>query len=97
MEIVNNITMLSVILAGAALIREREHGTIEHLLVMPLTPFQIMLAKVWANGLLVAAGLSLWFVVYGALGMPIVGSVTLFFFAALLHLFSTTAISKLLP
>ncbi len=98
MEIVNNITMLSVILAGAALIREREHGTIEHLLVMPLSPFQIMIAKVWANGLvvLVAAGLSLWFVVYGALAMPIAGSVLLFLFAALLHLFSTTSMGILL-
>lgn len=98
MEIVNNITMLSVILAGAALIREREHGTIEHLLVMPLTPFQIMMAKVWANGLvvLVAAALSLWFVVYGALGMPVAGSASLFLFAAMLHLFSTTAMGILL-
>ena len=50
MKIIDNITLLSVILAGAALIREREHGTLEHLLVMPLTPFQIMAAKVWANG-----------------------------------------------
>ena len=98
MEIVNNITMLSVILAGAALIREREHGTIEHLLVMPLTPFQIMAAKVWANGLVVltAAGLSLGLVIQGALGMPITGSVPLFLFAALLHLFSTTAMGILL-
>lgn len=98
MEIINNITMLSVILAGAALIREREHGTIEHLLVMPLTPFQIMAAKVWANGLVVllAAALSLRFVVQGALAMPIAGSVPLFLFAALLHLFSATAMGILL-
>ncbi|MDH3460514.1 MAG: ABC transporter permease [Burkholderiaceae bacterium] len=98
MEIINNITMLSIILAGAALIREREHGTIEHLLVMPLTPFQIMAAKVWANGLVVllAAALSLYFVVQGALAMPIAGSVALFLFAALLHLFSTTAMGILL-
>lgn len=33
MEIINNVTMLSIILTGAALLREREHGTIEHLLV----------------------------------------------------------------
>jgi ABC-2 type transport system permease protein len=98
MELVNNITFMSIILAGAALIREREHGTIEHLLVMPLTPFQIMAAKVWANGLvvLVAAGLSLAIVVQGALAMPIAGSVALFLFAALLHLFSTTALGVLL-
>ncbi|MCW9014661.1 MAG: ABC transporter permease [Gammaproteobacteria bacterium] len=98
MELVNNITFLSIILAGAALIREREHGTIEHLLVMPLTPFQIMAAKVWANGLvvLVVAALSLWIVVQGALAMPVAGSISLFLFAAMLHLFSTTALGILL-
>ena len=37
MEAINNVTMLTIILVGAAFIREREHGTIEHLLVMPLT------------------------------------------------------------
>ncbi len=35
-QIINNITMLAIILSGAAVVREREHGTIEHLLVMPL-------------------------------------------------------------
>ncbi|VFT38191.1 ABC transporter permease [Pseudomonas aeruginosa] len=58
MEVINQITMLSIILTGAALIREREHGTVEHLLVMPLSAFEIMMAKVWSMGLvvLVAAG-----------------------------------------
>ena len=94
MKIIDNITMLSVILAGAALIREREHGTLEHLLVMPLSPFEIMSAKIWANGLvvLIAAGLSLWLVVRGALGVPIAGSTLLFLFGAALHLFSTTSL-----
>ena len=65
MAIINNITMLAIILAGAAIIREREHGTMDHLLVMPLTPFEIAMAKVWANGLVitVAVGLSLAIVV----------------------------------
>ena len=98
MELVNNITFMSIILAGAALIREREHGTLEHLLVMPLTPFQIMTAKVWANGLvvLVVATMSFWIVVHGALAMPLAGSVVLFLFAAMLHLFSTTALGILI-
>lgn len=98
MELVNNITFLSIILAGAALIREREHGTLEHLLVMPLTPFQIMAAKVWANGLVVlaVAAASLAVVVHGALAMPIAGSVSLFLLAAALNLFSTTALGILL-
>jgi len=98
MEIINQVTMLSIMLTGAALIREREHGTLEHLLVMPLTPFEVMMAKVWANGLvvLVCAGLSLQFVVQGALGVPIAGSVPLFMFGAMLHLFSTTSMGILM-
>jgi ABC-2 type transport system permease protein len=46
----DQLSMLIIILTGAALLREREHGTIEHLLVMPLTAFEIALAKVWSNG-----------------------------------------------
>ncbi len=93
MEIINNVTMLSMILAGAALIREREHGTIEHLLVMPVTPSEIMLAKIWSAALVVllATAFSLFLVVQGALGVPIEGSVALFLAIAALHLFVTTS------
>lgn len=98
MEIINHVTLFSIILTGAALIREREHGTLEHLLVMPVSPFQVMAAKVWANGLVVwvAAGLSLVGVVQGLLGVPIAGSIPLFLLATMLHLFSTTSIGILL-
>ena len=90
----NNVTMLSIILTGAALIREREHGTIEHLLVMPITPAEIMLAKVWAMGLVVllSAAIALVFVVRGVLRVPIEGSITLFLAGAALHLFATTSL-----
>ena len=93
MEVINQITMLSIILTGAALIREREHGTIEHLLVMPVTPLEIMLAKVWSMGLVVllATALSLLLVVQGWLHVPIAGSLPLFLCGALLHLFATTS------
>ena len=93
MEIINNVTMLSIILTGAALIREREHGTIEHLLVMPVTPTEIMVAKVWSMGLVVlaSAALSLTFIVRGLLQVPIEGSVALFLAGAALHLFATTS------
>ena len=75
-QVINQITMLTVILTGAALIREREQGTVEHLLVMPVVPSEIMLAKMIANGLviLVAAMLSLQFVVHWWIGSPINGS-----------------------
>lgn len=93
MEIINSITMLSIILTGAALIREREHGTIEHLLVMPVTPTEIMLAKVWAMGLVVllAVSVSILFVVQLALRVPIQGSIILFMAVTALHLFATTS------
>ena len=94
MGIVNSVTMLAIILAGAAIIREREHGTMDHLLAMPLTPFEIAMAKVWANGfvILVAIALSLWLVVKGLLGVPIIGSIPLFLVGATLYLFFATAI-----
>ena len=94
MEIINQVTMLSIILAGAALIREREHGTVEHLLVMPVTPFEIMLSKVWAMGLVVlgASAASLLIVVQGLLAVPVQGSIPLFLAGTALVLFATTSL-----
>lgn len=93
MELINNVTMLSIVLTGAALIREREHGTIEHLLVLPLKPSEIMLAKVWAMGVVVllATALAVQFVLRDALQMPVSGSVSLFLAGCALHLFATTS------
>jgi ABC-2 type transport system permease protein len=90
MQIVGNITMLSLILSGAAVIREREHGTIEHLLVMPVTPAEIMLAKIWANGSVIVAAtlLSITVVVQWLLEVTINGSIGLFIFGAAIFLFS---------
>jgi ABC-2 type transport system permease protein len=94
MGIITSITMLAIILSGAAIVREREHGTMDHLLVMPLTPFEIAMSKVWANGLVitVAVGLSLYVVVRGILGVPIAGSIPLFMVGVALYLFFATAI-----
>jgi hypothetical protein len=90
MGIINSITMLAIVLAGAAVAREREHGTMDHLLVMPLTPFEIAMSKIWANGLviIVALGLSLYLVVRGLLNIAIAGSIPLFLFGAAVYLSS---------
>ncbi|MGO9004207.1 MAG: ABC transporter permease [Beijerinckiaceae bacterium] len=94
MGLINNVTMLAIILAGAAVAREREHGTMDHLLVMPISPFEIAMAKIWANSLVVAVvvGLSLTLVVHGLLRVPIVGSVPLFMAGVALYLFFATSI-----
>jgi len=92
--IINQLTLLTVVLTGAAVIREREHGTLEHLLVMPLTAFEIAMAKVWANGLviLIAVAISLFGVVEMTLKVPFAGSHLLWFTGVLLYLFFATAL-----
>jgi ABC-2 type transport system permease protein len=97
-EVINKITMLTIILTGAALIREREQGTVEHLLVMPVVPSEIMLAKMIANGLviLVSAMLSLQFVVHWWIGSPINGSLLLFLLGTAIYALVVAALGILL-
>ncbi len=93
-QIVNNITILAIVLTGTALLREREHGTLDHLLVLPLTALEIMLAKIWSNMLVVVlcTWLSLEVVVKGMLGVPLAGSLSLFLLVTALYLFASTAL-----
>ena len=95
---INQITLLTVILTGAALIREREQGTVEHLLVMPVVPAEIMLSKMFANGLVIlaAAMLSLQFVVHLWIGAPIAGAILLFLLGAALYALVVAALGILL-
>jgi ABC-2 type transport system permease protein len=97
-QLINNISVLAIFLCGAAVLREREHGNLEHLLVMPLHPYELMFAKIWSNGLVVilAAMLSLYLVVKGAIGVPIAGSVPLFALGLCIYLFSVTALGIML-
>ena len=98
MQIVTDVTVLAIILVGAAVIREKEHGTIEHLLVMPVRASEIAFAKIFANGfvILVAAIASLWFVVHLMMKVPLAGSLTLFIVSMMIYLFSVTALGILL-
>ena len=92
--LIGQIMWLSTILTGAAMIREREHGTIEHLLAMPLEPLDIAAAKIWANAavVLVAASLSMIFVLQGFLDVTIAGSKAVFLLGTALFLFTATAL-----
>lgn len=97
-QVINNISVLAIFLCGAAVLREREHGNIEHLLVMPLRPFELMFAKIWANAIVViaAAMLSIFLVVKGLIGVPIAGSIPLFAAGLTIYLFSVTALGIML-
>lgn len=93
-QVINNVTMLTIILVGTAYIREREHGTLEHLLAMPLVAAEIMISKIWANGLAVLVGASggLIIIVKMLMQVPIVGSIPLFLLASTVYLFAAAAI-----
>jgi len=98
MEVINSITILSILLPGAALLREREHGTLEHLLALPVTPLEIALAKIGASTLAIlgVAMLSVLGVVHALLGVPLAGSLPLFFLGALLFQVSLAALGVFL-
>jgi ABC-2 type transport system permease protein len=93
-SVIQSITMLSLILTGAALIKEKEHGTVEHLLVMPVTATEIVLSKIWSMGLVVLLGsaFSLTVVVQALMAVPVEGSVLLFLAGAVLMLFAMTSL-----
>ena len=96
--LLQNITMLSILLVGAAVIRERERGTIEHLLVMPVRPSEIAAAKIWANAVivLIASALALRIVIGHVLQVPIAGSIPLFLFGTAIYLFAIASLGILL-
>ncbi|MGL4975668.1 MAG: ABC transporter permease [Bosea sp. (in: a-proteobacteria)] len=93
MELAQMITLIGIVLTGSAVLRERERGTLEHLLVLPVRASAILLSKILANVvvMLICVSLSLRLVVEGALGIEVVGSIPLFMLGAGLYMFSVTA------
>ncbi|MBM3320259.1 MAG: ABC transporter permease [Candidatus Eisenbacteria bacterium] len=84
------ITIISSMLTGVAVVRERETGTLEQLLVSPLSPAQLIAGKTIPFAILAFADLAfaatiavLWF------RIPLEGSVLLLAFVALLFLLVT--------
>jgi ABC-2 type transport system permease protein len=65
---------------------------------MPLRPFELMFAKIWANGVVVilASMASILLVVQFAIGVPVQGSIPLFMFGLAIYLFSVTALGIML-
>lgn len=97
-SLLNQLSLLTIALTGAAMLREREHGTIEHLMVMPLTPIEVALSKVLATMAIVLAAfvISLLFVVQGLLQVPVAGSVPLLVAGSALYLWAAAAIGMFL-
>jgi ABC-2 type transport system permease protein len=90
-HLLRQITIFSILLPAAALVREKERGTVEQLLVSPLSPFQIMLPKVLAMTMVIlcATAVALFGIMKPAFGVPVRGSILLFFSLTALFVFST--------
>ncbi len=90
-HLLRQITIFAILLPAAALVREKERGTVEQLLVSPLTPFQIMVSKVLAMTVVIlcATAVGLFGIMQPVFGVPIKGSIVLFFALTALFVFTT--------
>jgi ABC-2 type transport system permease protein len=93
-ELLTMVTVACILLPAAAMIREKERGTLEQLLVSPLTPLQIMLSKLLSMMLVMLCGTTV--AVFGIMmpfyGVPFVGSVPLFFLLTALYAFTNAGL-----
>jgi ABC-2 type transport system permease protein len=93
-QLVQVTTMLALLLPAAAMVREKERGTIEQLTVSPLTPMQIILPKVVSMTVVIIVGtcLSLFIVVGPMFHVPMKGSLWLFFGLTAVYVFAMTGV-----
>ncbi len=93
-ELLTMMTAVSVLLPGAAMVREKERGTIEQLLVSPISPFQVLISKVLAMDIviLIATAVSLFVIMQPLFGLPARGSLVLFFSLVALYVFTTAGL-----
>ena len=91
-HLLRQITIFAILLPAAAMVREKERGTVEQLLVSPLTPFQIMISKVLAMTVVIlcATAVGLFGIMQPVFGVPIKGSIVLFFSLTALFVFTTS-------
>ena len=87
-------TLFAILLPAAAMVREKERGTVEQLLVSPVSPFQIMFSKVLAMTIVIlaATAVTILGVLYPVFGVPIQGSLTLLFVLTALYAFTTAGV-----
>lgn len=93
-ELLTVITLFSILLPAAAMVREKERGTVEQLLVSPLTSFQIMFPKVIAMTAVILLGtaVSLFLILKPVFHVPFKGDLFLFFGVTTLYVFTTAGL-----
>jgi ABC-2 type transport system permease protein len=94
LEVFSQTTMVAMLLAAAAMVREREHGTVEHLLVSPLRPLELFAAKLVPVVTLVPLAnlASVLAIVHGVFSTPIRGSLMLFYVVSVVYVFAMASL-----
>jgi len=97
-ELLNVVTLFSMLLPAAAMVREKERGTIEQLLVSPLSPLQIMIPKIMAMVAVILGGtaLGLFGILVPVFSIPVVGSLFLFFVLSTFYISTLAGIGILI-
>ena len=97
-EMLNLITLWAILLPASAMAREKERGTIEQLLVTPLSTVEIMLPKILSMVVVVLGGttFTLFFMINGVFGLPMRGSLLFFYLVTTLHVLTTSGLGLLL-
>ena len=93
LELLNMCTMVSLLLTAANLVREKERGTVEQLLVSPVRPIEIFLAKIIPTIIVVLLLSAVCFllVLRPAFQVPMRGSPALFFGVTAMYVFAMTS------
>ncbi|KKM10347.1 hypothetical protein SY88_14195 [Clostridiales bacterium PH28_bin88] len=85
--------MTGVLLAAGAVVREKEAGTLEQVMVTPITPGEMVLAKILPMGIIKMVGLVVGvFVAVFGFHVPVKGSLLLFFALSTLIFFASMGI-----
>ncbi|MBI4595014.1 MAG: ABC transporter permease [Candidatus Tectomicrobia bacterium] len=93
-ELFSMITMIAILLPAAALVREKEYGTVEQLLVTPLHVYEILLGKIIAMEaiVLVALSFSIFSILHLALEIPLRGNLFFFLLVSAIYIFTASGL-----
>ena len=89
--------MIGALLTSVTIVREKETGTMEQILVSPIRPYEVVLGKALPY-LLLAFGIAVFIIIFGHLWfrVPMMGSWTWLLLFCLLYLFTSLAIGLLI-
>ena len=98
LELFNMITLIGMLLTAAALVREKLYGTLDQLMVTPVQPLELFLAKIIPPLILtmILSLVGLYVVVHQIFGTPLRGNMLLFYGVAVLYCFSISSLGLII-